>query len=259
MHKNILIVAIVTMLMLSLIACQPDEDNDPNGDNSVADNGEGITGTYHASSEADDSGFVLAEVTFEDNEITDVELEEYTDKGITKGDDYGWEPFHEAMQELPDRFVEADSADIEAYSEATATSNKAMGAVEKAIQRAEGETEPFDGTFMGISEEGEDGWGITWVTLENDEIQEVQLEEVQVADEEDNEYEFKDDDYEWEPFHEAQDEMPERFEEENSHEVDTYSEATESSELWKDAVQDALNRAGRENGEEEEEDDENGE
>jgi len=56
--------------------------------------------------------------------------------------------------------------------------------------------------------------------------------------------ELKDEEYGQEQgfsgFHEAQDELPQRFIEAQGHEVDAYTGATGSSELWKEAVANAM-------------------
>ncbi len=108
------------------------------------------------------------------------------------------------------------------------------------------DTEHLDGTFMGVSSKGErEQFGVAWVTIENDEIVDVVLEEA-ALDEED-EYAFKDEDYATDTgcteFHEAQEEMPQRFIEAQGPKVDVYTEATSSSELWIKAVKNALDAA----------------
>ncbi len=195
-------------------------------------------GEYVGYSEADENGFVEAVVDIENEEITSVELTEYTDLYLAKGEDYPWDEWHEAMEVLPERFVEANSSDVDVVSGATGTSEKAMGAVDMALQKAEG-VEQFDGTFLGRSGETDRGnWGVAWVNVEENEIVDVRLEEA--TDEE----EFKDEDYQWDEFHEAQEEMPEWFIEADGPDVDIYSGATSSSELWMEAVQNALEKAG---------------
>ena len=195
-------------------------------------------GEYVGFSEADENGFVEAVVNIEEGEITSVDLTEYTDLYLAKGEDYGWDEFHEAMEVLPERFVEANSSDVDAVSGATGTSEKAMDAVDMALQKAEG-VEQFDGTFLGRSAESDQGnWGVAWVTVEGDEIVDVRLEEA--TDEE----EFKDEDYGYDAYHEAQEAMTEWFVEADGPEVDTYSGATGSSERWMEAVENALEKAG---------------
>jgi len=194
-------------------------------------------GEYAGYSEADDNGYLEAVISLEDGEITAVELTEYTDLGEAKGEDYPWDEWHEAMEVLPERFIEADSADVDVVSGATGTSEKAMGAVEMALMKAEG-IETFDGTYLGTSAEDNGGWGVAWVTVEEENIVDVRLEEVTDGEE------FKDEDYQWDEFHEAREEMPERFIEADSPDVDAYTGATGSSEMWMEAVQSALEKAG---------------
>ncbi len=86
---------------------------------------------------------------------------------------------------------------------------------------------------------------MAWVTLENDDIIDLVLEEAVPANGED--YKLKDEEYGQEQgytgFHEAQEELPQRFIEAQGAEVDIYSGATGSSELWMDAVANALEAA----------------
>ncbi|MFW6377930.1 MAG: FMN-binding protein [Bacillota bacterium] len=198
-------------------------------------------GEYVGYSEANDKGYVEAQVTLEDEEIVDVELIEYRDTGVKKDDSYDWDEWHEAMDELPGRFEEANSAEIDVFSGATGTSEKAMGAVEMALAKAEGQTE-FDGTFLGVSDFSDRGGrGLAWVTIEEGEIVEVKLEELQ---DDDGELVYKDEDYDWDEWHEAKEEMPEWFVEADSADVDVYTEATGSSNMWMEAVADAMAKAG---------------
>ncbi len=197
-------------------------------------------GSYTAVSEADERGYAEAEVTITDGEIVEVSLKEYDDLGMQKDEEYEYDIWHEAIEELPERFVEANSAAIDVYTNATSTSEKSMDAVDKALQRAEGYTETFDGTFMGVSEVDERGsLGIALVTLQNGDIIEVDLKEA------DEEGEFKDEEYDYEPWVEAAEEMPERFVEADSAEVDVYTEATSSSEKWMEAVERAMEKAAQ--------------
>lgn len=226
-----LLLAAGLVAILLIIGCEAPEEN---GAAQYED------GSYTAVSEADERGYAEAEVTITDGEIIEVSLKEYDELGMQKGEDYDYDVWHEAIEELPERFVEANSADIDVYTDATSTSEKSMDAVDKALQRAEGYTETFDGTFMGTSDVGEQGnLGIALVTLQNGEITEVDLREA------DEEGEFKDEDYDHEPWVEAAEEMPERFVEANSAEVDVYTEATSSSEKWKEAVERAMEKAAQ--------------
>ena len=191
---------------------------------------------YVGYSEANDHGYMEAEVIMEGEEILDVVLTEYRQTGKTKGSEYSYEEFHEAMAVLPEKFVEANSADVDTVSGATGTTNKAKQAVKMALDKAEGITQ-FDGKYLGVSEASERGsQGVAWVTVSNGEITDVKLAEY-------SEGEAKGDDYSYDKFHNAVDEMPERFVEANSHDVDIYSGATGSSGRWKQAVMRALVKA----------------
>jgi len=189
-------------------------------------------------SDANEHGYVEAVVTLNGDSITGIELTEYTELGEAKGEGYPLDEWHEAMEVLPERFINADSADIDTYTGATGTSEKAIQAVERALDKAEG-IEQFDGTFLGVSEVSERGnRGIAWVTVEGNDIVNVRLEEAQ------DDGEFKDEDYGWIHYHFAQNLVAEAFEILDRPDVDTYSGATGSSERWIEAVNNALDKAG---------------
>ncbi|UMZ74688.1 FMN-binding protein [Natranaerofaba carboxydovora] len=197
--------------------------------------------TYQAVSDVESCGYLKAEVTIEDQEIVEVDLTEFDNKGRLKTEDYEYPEWKEAMDVLPERFVEANSSEVEIVSSATRTSNRAMQAVDRALQLSKGEEKPFDGIYMGVAEISEDGWGIALVRLEDEQITQVILEEI---DEEKN---FKEEeDYPYDEWQKAREELRSRFVENDSYEVDIYSGATKSSEKWKAAVKDALTKAGRE-------------
>jgi len=227
-----------SLLILSLIfaGCADNPGDNPGGGGNDVE--EYADGTYTVASEANEKGYVEAEVVIGDGEIEEVTLDEYRDTGELKGSDYGLDEWHDAMEKLPQRFEEANSPNVDVVSGATSTSEKAIDAVDKALQRAAGEEEPFDGTFMGVSDEDDRGYrGIALVTLENGEIEDVALEEAG------EEGEFKDEDYDHEEWAEAAAELPERFREANTPEVDEYTGATSSSEKWMEAVERALDNA----------------
>ena len=236
MKKKIFILLGFVLVLFLLAGCGEETVVESPGE--VNEDGQLTDGTFTAASHANERGYVTAEVTIANDEITAVSLTEYDALAEAKGDDYGLDEWHEAMEELPGRFEESNSAEVDVVSGATSTSEKAMDAVAKALARSEGFTGTFDGTFMGASDVSErGGWGIALVTLEDGDIVEVSLKEVA-------EGEFKDEDYGYETWHEAADEMPERFVEANSPEVDVFTEATGSSQMWIQAVERALAKAG---------------
>ncbi|MEJ6950098.1 FMN-binding protein [Natronospora cellulosivora (SeqCode)] len=181
-------------------------------------------------------GYVEAHVVLDNDEIVYIDLIEYNNLGLAKGDDYTYDEFHEAMEVLPQRFLEANDYNIDIVSGATSTSNKAMEAVEMALAKADGQTQ-FDGTYMGVSHPNGNDWGIAIVKVENGNILEVELEEVYAG-------ELKDDDYMFDTFHDAKEVIAERMVDANDYGVDIYSGATASSDFWIDAAQNAIAKAG---------------
>ncbi|MFW6279384.1 MAG: FMN-binding protein, partial [Bacillota bacterium] len=191
--KKITIFFLAIMLLMGTVSLNAAED-----------------GLYVGYSEADSHGYTEAKVVLEDGDIVDVELTEFTEMGEPKGEDYSYDEHHEAMAELPGQFVEANDSDIDGYSGATGTSDKASGAVKMALDKAEGETS-FDGKYLGVSEKSDRGsFGVAWVTVEDGEITDINLEDTTTND--DDEVVFKDEDtYDYEDFFNAKEEMPERF------------------------------------------------
>lgn len=263
----------VLMLVVSLafagcaqdVADEPEDEVDENGEEISEpsdENGELADGVYRAASEAGPRSYTEAFVTIENGDIVDVALYEYDARGLKKGIDfvYNMERWAEADEDLPEEFevfqdvtdaleemiLEANSYEIDIISGATGSSNSAMDAVERALGMARGETGPFDGTFMGVSDEGVRSWGIAWVTVEGGEIVDVRLEEAGKPDAyaPAAEAQLKDEDYGWDEFHEAKEVMPEWFIEANSHDVDNVTGATSSADSWKQAVARALANAG---------------
>ncbi len=201
-------------------------------------------GTYSAYSEADDYGYARAEVTISNNEITEVRLEEFTGKGEPLDfSTYPYQPTVEGVQVMKERFIEANSADVDTYSGSTHSSQKYIDAVEKALQLAledpeEIENDYWDGTFLGTAK-NENIRAVAWVSIKDDRIidvffNEVDLETGQFFDWENREYE---------KLPEARREMQERIVLEGTLDVDTFSGATESSELWLQAAETAREKA----------------
>ncbi|ACB85573.1 FMN-binding protein [Natranaerobius thermophilus] len=263
---GILSVIIIISGALIFAGCGEEADNGENGEgeeNGQAESTDLQDGVYTASSEAGERSYTEATVTVDDGEITDVKLYEFDNRGLKKGVDFAYnmerwaeqsedlpeefEYFTDVTDELEQKFVEANSYEVDIISGATGSTESAMDAVERALGKAKGETGPYDGTFMGVSDEGSRSWGIAWVTLEDNEIVDVRLEEAGKPDayEPAKKAELKDEDYDWDEFHEAKEELPEAFIEANSPDVDIITGATGSSEGWKQAVARALANAER--------------
>ena len=198
-------------------------------------------GTFTGYSTATDNGYAWAKVTIKGDDITDVQLMEVLSTGNEKDyNTYKYEPSVKAYQVMPGRFEEADTADVDVYTGATDSSEKYKEAVARALDYANGGKEGtyYDGKFQGESERTEYGYAVALVTIRDDKINDVELKETN------GEGEWKDfDNYEWEAAVEAHEEMPERFVESNSPEVDLYTNATQSSIRYKEAVKNALRHA----------------
>ncbi|EEG76810.1 FMN-binding protein [Dethiobacter alkaliphilus] len=245
--KRVLLAAVLLMVVaLVAVGCGDGAGNnegDNNQNNPGNENNEQTTanqyqnGTFTGISTAN-RGYVEAQVTIENDEIVEVVLTEYANTAVAKDENYRYEPWEPAIAELEAAFVENNSSEVDLITEATSTSNKAMEAVANALALAEGFDGSFDGTFMGASQPDDRGAvGIALVTVSGGDIVEVELSEVT------GDGEFKDEDYTYDEFHEAVEEMPARFVEANGAEVDIFTGATGSSEKWMEAVAEALQKA----------------
>lgn len=203
-------------------------------------------GTFTATSEADHYGFAIAHVTLEDNEIKDVYLEEYTGQGRKKDmETYPYQPTAQGMETMRKRFIEENSAEVDLYTGSTHSSQKYIDAVEKALAIAlkDADKRPsgtyFDGTYMGVSDSDERSWAVVWVTLEEDRIVDLRLEQVDTH----NHQFFNWETYPYEPVIEAREKLREAFMEANAADVDIIEGATRSSHRWREAVDNALEQA----------------
>ncbi len=230
--KFLFILFCLGLITILLVGC-----NDVVNDEIDANPLERQEGTYRAASDVESCGYLEAEITIEGGNIVEVNLTEYDNKGQEKGEEYELPEWHEAMAELPERIKEANSTEIDTISSATKTSERTIQAVDRALERSKGFEGPFDGIFMGVSDADEKGWGIALVRLSEGEITNVILEEI------DEDGEFKDEDYEYDGWHNAKENLKEQFIEENSSDVDAYSGATNSSQKWMEAVERAIEKA----------------
>lgn len=200
-------------------------------------------GVYLGFSDANRRGYMMAIVTVQNDKIVSVMLNELQQTGVAKDASYPWPQFHEAMQVLPQRFVEANSADIDGFSGATGTADKAKQAVARALDKAlvdKGTRKYQDGTFYGISTDREKSAGVAWVTIKDDKIVKVEVDE------------FLDDgswkdwpNYPWKQAYEAMAVYEAAFVEAQGPEIDTVSQATGSGVKYMQAVAAALAQAAR--------------
>ncbi|KAB3540993.1 FMN-binding protein [Alkaliphilus pronyensis] len=238
--KKVLMLLLIGLLAIGLVACGTDEPASSEPANLYSD------GTYSAVSDASDKGYSAVTVTIANDEITEIELFEYNGFGDEKTEAYPYEEYHQAKEEMPARFIEANGTDVEVFTGATGSSNNWIQALERALENAKLEADNdstyFNGTFLGASDLGEKGRGVAWVTIEDDAIKSVELKAT-TFEKDTNKEVFKGEDYPFEPFHEAVTEMSARFIEANGSEVEIYTGATGSSVQWQQAVERALEKA----------------
>lgn len=241
---------IVVFSLALVVGCGTEENADSEGDYR--------DGVYTAVSQFN-RGYVEATVTISGGVITNVEIVEFTDLGVEKI----YEDYHQRFPVLEDAhttlaadMAENNTWDVDVVTGATSTSEKAKEAVKFALIKAaydEPENTYFNGTFFGMSEVGERGWGIAHVTIENDEIIDIRLEETTAARDEDGDpvfdsvgrqvFELKDEDYSYDAFHEAREAIAKSILDAQSPDVDTYTGATGSADMWMEAVRNALDNA----------------
>ncbi len=248
MHmKKFVLTALAAVLALNLAACSAPADKEPAETDASKGQveetaGTYVNGTYTGISDGGENGYAKATITIEDDAIVNVELTQTDKLGDEKGEDYSYEVYHEAKTAMAEKFVEANGAEVDAHTGATGSSTQWKQAVERALTLASGKTEGkyFDGTFMASSEATDKGRAVVWVTIADDVITEVVLEQTTFA--EDKEV-FKDENYSYPAYHEAKPALEKAFVEANGADVDAFTGATGSSAQWTEAVENALANA----------------
>ncbi len=200
---------------------------------------------YIGYSDATNHGYAWAQVTKKNDDITDIKLMEITAKGNYKDfETYKYKPSIKAHQKMPGQFEKGESAQIDDYTKATHSSQKYKQAVTRALKIAKGNLEGkyFNGKFQGSSKDKDEyGHAIALIEIKKeDDITAVELKEVS------SEGKFKDfSNYKYKPVIKAIKEMTARFEKANSANVDTYTGATNSSQKYIEAVNNALLHASK--------------
>ena len=251
--KRLMTFALVLALAATvLIGCAPKEPPAPPAPVYVYNNG-----TFFASSNATARGYMTAEVTIENDKITAVTLVGYgnlaTEKDETYGAAAGYTGYHEMKAELPKAFVEKNTWDVDIYTGATSSSNQSKQAVQRAMEKAlvnkPAGGKYYDGMFMAMSDVGgrANDWAVVLVTIENDKIVEVVINETRnvTNDAGVTSKAFKDAEYAWDEYHEALIELPKAFIAKNSAEIDVFTGATGTSTNAMQAVARALELATR--------------
>ncbi|AKL94141.1 hypothetical protein CACET_c06310 [Clostridium aceticum] len=249
--KKIAIFLLAMLMIVSLIGCSTQTAADPDPVDEPAVN-EGTTntyndGTYEAYDDAAAKSFHKVVVTIKDDKIVDLELIGFRNTGDVKDADYAYAPFHEAQSTLTEAFLAANGTEgAEVITGATGSSEGWAIALDRALEKAlvepASDAAYFNGTFQGVTELGERGRKMARVTIENDKIVDVVLEETRFVDDAEV---LKDEEYDYAPFHGAVEEMPARFIEANGTDVETFTGATSSSTGWIEAIEDALAKAAR--------------
>ncbi|SHJ55932.1 Uncharacterized protein, contains FMN-binding domain [Anaerobranca californiensis DSM 14826] len=243
--KKLLVLMLISLMALTIFAgCSSKTEEQPKDEpNYVYKNG-----TFVGYSD-NNRGYVKAEVTIEKDQIKSVKLTEYQGNAIEKDPEtYGREGAFEigllaqVHEYLENAFVEANGTNIDAFSGATSTSNKAKQAVDRALLKAKVDATPglIDGTYLGRSEITEKGYSVAEIKIEGGKIVEVNLYDMRAVE---NGFEQKPEDYQWEAYHEAREAVAAAMLEANSYDVETYTGATSSSEKWIQIVKELLERA----------------
>jgi len=246
--KRFVLIALVAVLALSVLAgCSAAKPMYKDG-------------TYIAYSDATDKGDYSAEVTIKGDKITAVKLQGYDSLGKAKTAEYSWPEYHQAIKDLPARFVEKNTWDVDAVAKATSTSNGSKQAVLRAMQKAlvtpTTSAKYFDGTYMATSApDARGGWTIVWVTIGGDAIKGVTIHSTEAAKDAEGkaiEGKFQRKDPAvygvaagYTGYAEAKVELPKRFVAKNSADIDVYTTATGTSNQAKEAVAKALANASR--------------
>lgn len=204
-------------------------------------------GTFTSVSDADDKGYVRAEVTIKGDKIDAVKIVGVDNLGKDKTEAYPYADYHTSIVELADAMKENNTWDVDGIAKATGTSEQARQAAKRAMEKAlvkpESSAKYFDGKFMAISEEQPNGWTIAWVKVENDTITEVEI--VSTTQDDGGNWVRKDDTYPWEPYFEAVSLIPERIVANNGTDIDTVTGATGTSTQAIEAVNTALELGAR--------------
>jgi len=266
--KKILMLLLVLVLIFSLSACaankpakEEPKQEVPKTETPQQQTSIGTGNTYIGYSDADpkSKGEAKIEISVQDGKIIDVKIEEpqdgskghapknlavYPHKPAIEGDEYFREKF--AGLSSPSEIDNVDD-----YAGITSSSAKFKQAAKRALIKSGTEKSGvyFDGTFMGYSDtSAEKGFASAYVTIRNDAIQSVVLEEWQPDKDKKGAFILKD--YETYPKKEAKDaneyftkEFINAGSPEDIDAVDDFAGVTNSSTSYKKAVKMALEKA----------------
>ncbi len=196
-----------------------------------------VDGTYEGASDASPRGYAWSQVVISGGEITAIELKEFRGDGSEKTpDNYDYEPWAEAVEQIPQAMIEAQSADVDAVAGATSSSALFSQAVRRALGEEEDLVGPFtDGVHEGFSDPGPRGYLAVNVVVQRGTITNVQMSEFRGDGSEKTP-----DNYDYEPWLQAAEDLPQAALEAQSANVDTVADATSTSNQFRQAMARAL-------------------
>ncbi len=142
-----------------------------------------VDGTYEGWSDASDKSINYAKVFVENGKMVAVILKEYTNLLIEKDFSvYPWPQAKEAYQTMGQKFVQAQSHEIDMITGATGSSKGYIQAVERALLKANPDAKLgkyFDGVYFGSSGFNEfQYYEVVKVTIKNDKVENVSFERI---------------------------------------------------------------------------------
>lgn len=199
-------------------------------------------GVHEGFSDPGPRGYLVVNVVVQRGTITNVQMSELRGDGSEKTpDNYDYDPWLQAAEELPAAVVDAQSADVDVIAGATSTSNMFLLAMARALgEKPAFEHGPYkDGTYKARSDEsGRGGYVEVEVTVLLGRIVAVSFEEYQADGEAKSP-----DNYDYEPWIQASEELPAAVVDAQSADVDAIADATSTSSMFRQAVERALDDA----------------
>jgi len=256
--KKIFSLALIMVLALGVLAGCNGETKDP------VNGGEEITYTYNngifTAFSDEGRGWMKVQITITNDKIRNMKIWEFSNMGVPKDyETYGTpedgrypvgklKATHDALIKA---VIAADSANIDVVTGSTSSSNKAIKAVERAMELAlvtpASTNTYFNGKFAAAYR-GERGAVIAHVTIENDKITEVFITETSIREgvESFKDYEtYGNDTFTGEFLKETHETLVAAFVAANSADIDIVTGATGTSTGAIEAVKAALENAKR--------------
>jgi len=225
------ILTIVALMAVVFAGCTDDATPNDNGNGGETPAGL-VDGTWvgNATMNPENTRYSFGTVALEvvDGEIVSVDYKEIQGPfAEAKGEDYSYEAFFTAVDELSQKLVETQSVDeLDTVAGATSTSGYFVEAVTNALESANAGQQLYNnGTYAGVTEADSRGVrGVGYVTFANGSVSHVLYEE------RDSEGAPKGEDYSYELYHEAVASLQSQLMDTSSlSDVDTVAGATSTS------------------------------